>query len=167
MSEKELEQELRAISYMLSRKAPKEHRLRTPGCPPLSRILEMPDRLFSADMGHLDSCAYCQRMLSIGMGPILPMYGETESSESASGEGRAGVQSSEETVRVEKRLLLSLTPEQMARIVQAVKIYFQPWRPLPWKVQESSGDIFEPRQSTGNDKPSLGVDKTPSDPKGN
>jgi hypothetical protein len=63
MSDKNLMRALRAVEEREIERAPKQHRLRTPECPSLSRLAAgFRDGFTKQERRHVEKCAYCQRM---------------------------------------------------------------------------------------------------------
>jgi len=73
MSQKEFEQGLRSIYELLLERAPEQHRLRTPQCPPLHRLSNVSEKpLGPAELEHVHACTYCQKIISMGQALDVP-----------------------------------------------------------------------------------------------
>jgi hypothetical protein len=66
MNDKNLMRALRAADAREVEKAPKQHRLRTPRCPPLTRFSTAVREGWTPDeRKHVTACAYCQRIIEM------------------------------------------------------------------------------------------------------
>lgn len=82
MNDKNLTTALRIVDSQAVQMAPKQHRLRTPDCPPLPRFpIAVKEGWNPEEQDHLAGCAYCQKILKMEqrLGREEPEMGETTS----------------------------------------------------------------------------------------
>jgi hypothetical protein len=73
----EIEEALRFIGKQLREQAPSQHSLRTPQCPSLPHLAT--GKLTSAELEHVKTCAYCQKILSMAQNTELePAAGQNK-----------------------------------------------------------------------------------------
>jgi hypothetical protein len=65
MSEKNVMRLVRAVVAHEIKRAPKQHPLRTPQCPPLTRLGQLSPGWTAAEQEHMATCPYCRMLLRL------------------------------------------------------------------------------------------------------